>query len=185
MPMGTLEARLSRLEAESQIRQLIARYCFTIDDRDLEGIAALFTEDAVVRSIDGVMNATGLEAIMDQYRGRFAVLGPGQHVMHDTALDFVGDGSREARGTVSGHAELWRNGTMMIAALRYRDRYRATPEGWKFAEREIGFLYYVPISDYPGILGVADRNRAYAEPRPADYPERLPSWRAYAASSGS
>ena len=28
-----LEARIARLEAESQIRQLIARYSFDIDDR--------------------------------------------------------------------------------------------------------------------------------------------------------
>lgn len=175
-----LAKRVTRLEAESQIRQLIARYCFTIDDRDLDGIAALFTEDAVVCSTDGVMNASGRQAIMDQYRGRFAVLGPGQHVMHDVVLDFVGDGTREAHGKVSGHAELWRNNTMMVTALRYRDIYRATDDGWKFALREIGFLYYVPISEYPGILGLRDRNRAYAQPRLADYPEKLPSWQAYA-----
>lgn len=174
-----LEARVARLEAESQIRGLIARYCFTIDDRDLDGIAALFAEDAVVRSADGVMNAKGRAAIMEQYRGRFAVLGPGQHVMHDVALEFVGDGTREASGMVSGHAELWRKETMMVTALRYHDRYRNTDDGWKFAERVISFLYYVPLSDYPGILGVRDRNRAYDRPGPADYPEALPSWRAY------
>jgi uncharacterized protein (TIGR02246 family) len=178
--MSDIEARIARLEAESQIRQLVARYCFTIDDRDLDGVAALFTEDAVVRSADGVMHAAGIAAILEQYRGRFAVLGVGAHYMHDIAIDFAADG--EARGTVSGHAELWRNGTMMVAALRYADRYRATATGWRFAERVIQFLYYVPVEQYPGILGHADRNRAYADPRAADYPEALPSWVAYEAT---
>ena len=171
-----VEQRLARMEAESQIRQLIARYCFAIDDRDLPGIAALFTDDAIVRSADGVMNASGVDAIMAMYRGRFEALGPGAHYMHDVQIDFVGDGMHEARGRVSGHAELRRNGAMMVCALRYTDTYRNTAAGWRLHEREIAFLYYVPVGDYPGILLSRDRNRAYAQQMPADYPEGLPGW---------
>ncbi len=71
-----LEKRIARIEAESAIRRLIAAYCFTIDDRDMPGIAALFADDARVASQDGVMEARGIDAIMAQYRQRFAVLGP-------------------------------------------------------------------------------------------------------------
>ena len=179
VPMGDLDDRIARLEAESQIRQLVARYCFTIDDRDIAGVRALFTDDAVLNSADGVMNATGLDAIMAQYDGRFDVLGPGHHFMHDIQIDFIGDGKREATGRVSGHAELWRANRMMVAALRYADRYCNTDAGWKFAARTISFLYYVPVEHYPGILGKPDRNHAYAAPMQADFPERLPSWIAY------
>ncbi|MDE2618873.1 MAG: nuclear transport factor 2 family protein [Sphingomonadales bacterium] len=182
-PAGTLESRIARLEAESQIRQLIARYSFCIDDRRLAEVRALFADDAVLRSSDGVMHAEGVEAIMAQYAGRFAVLGPGHHVMHDVQIDF--DSATTARGRVAGHAELWRNGTMMVAAIRYADRYRQTPQGWKFAERTIGFLYYVPVEAYPGILGRTDRNRAYPTPMPADFPEALPEWQAYHGSPPS
>jgi ketosteroid isomerase-like protein len=174
-----IEARIARLEAESAIRKVIALYCFTIDDRDLSGLAALFTEDARVASEDGVMEAHGIEAIMNQYRGRFEVLGPGAHYMHDIALEFTPGRADEATGRISGHFELWRCGTMMVAGLRYRDQYRLTPKGWRFAERIISFLYYVPIDQYPGILGHLDRNRAYAESKPADFPERLASWNDY------
>lgn len=182
--MPTLEQRIARLEAESQIRQLVARYCFTIDDRDIDGIRALFAPDAVLKSADGVMNATGVDAIMTQYDGRFDVLGPGHHFMHDVQIDFVGDGSQEATGRVIGHAELWRGGRMMVTAIRYDDKYRNTDAGWKFAERTIGFLYYVPIEEYPGILSTPLRNHAYPEPMPADFPERLPTWIAYEKSRG-
>lgn len=180
----SVEHRLARLEAEAAIRGLIARYCFTIDDRDLNGIAALFTDDARVASEDGAMEARGLHAIMDQFHGRFSVLGPGAHYMHDVALDLPPGDPDEATGRVSGHAELWRRGQMMVAGLRYRDRYRRTAAGWRFAERVIGFLYYVPVQDYPGILARADRNRAYDEPRAADFPEALPSWIAYGGENG-
>lgn len=179
---ANLEARIARLEAESQIRQLVARYSFDIDDRRVEAVRSLFADDAVLRSADGVMNASGVDAIMRQFDGRFVVLGPGHHVMHDIQIDFESDTT--ARGRVSGHAELWRGGRMMVAALRYADRYRLTGRGWKFAERVISFLYYVPVESYPGILGRADRNHAYADPLPADYPETLPDWIAYERSQG-
>lgn len=182
--MPDLEARIARLEAESQIRQLIARYCFAIDDRDIDAIRALFTDDACVRSADGVMNASGIEAIIAQYHGRFDVLGAGQHFMHDIRLDFDDTDPDTARGLVSGHAELWRTGQMMVTALRYDDRYRRTPAGWRIAERTIGFLYYVPLADYPGILRTRARNRAYGDAREADFPEKLPSWIAYERSRG-
>jgi hypothetical protein len=128
------------------------------------------------------MNAVGVDAIIEQYHGRFDALGPGQHFMHDIQIDFVTD--TEATGRVSGHAELWRNDTMMVAALRYTDRYRSEAEGWRIADREISFLYYVPLADYPGILGTSDRNHAYRQPAPADFPERLPSWIDYEKSRG-
>lgn len=176
-PGPDLEARIARLEAESQIRQLVARYSFDIDDRNIDAVRALFAEDAVLRSNDGVMHAAGPDAIMAQFDGRFAVLGPGHHVMHDIQIDFADD--ENATGRVAGHAELMRHGRMMVAAIRYDDRYRKTPAGWKFAERVIGFLYYVPVEAYPSILARPDRNHAYTEPKLADYPERLPSWIAY------
>ena len=123
------------------------------------------------------MNATGKAAIMAQYEGRFDALGPGAHYMHDVQIDFVGDGTQEATGRVSGHAELERNGQMMVCSIRYRDRYVRTDAGWRFKERVIGFLYYVPVADYPGIMLHADRNRAYETPQAADFPEALPTWR--------
>jgi ketosteroid isomerase-like protein len=180
----TLLERVARLEAESQIRQLVARYCFTIDDRDIDNVRALFTTDAVLNSADGVMNASGIDAIMAQYDGRFDALGPGHHFMHDIQIDFVGDGSQKATGRVIGHAELWRNEKMMVTAIRYDDKYRKTDAGWKFAERTISFLYYVPIEQYPNILATPLRNLAYAEPKPADFPENLPTWTAYEKSRG-
>ena len=179
-----IEIRIARLEAESQIRQLIARYCFTVDDRKRDAIAALFAEDAVVRSADGVMDARGVEAIMLQYEGRFAALGPGAHYMHDVQLDFIGEGNVDATGRVSGHAELERHGQMMVAGLRYADRYRNTADGWRFQERVISFLYYVPIGEYPDILLHRDRNRAYAEPKPADFPETIAGWERGSGASG-
>jgi ketosteroid isomerase-like protein len=175
-----LAARLDRLEAESAIRALAARYCFAIDNHDLPAVADLFTANARVWSRDGVMDALGRDAIIEQYEGRFRVLGPSNHVSHDHWIRF-GDAPDEAQGTLSAHAELWRKDQTMVTALRYDDVYRREGGAWRFAERALSFLYYAPISDYPAILGARDRMRAYDRPADADYPERLASWKDYRA----
>ncbi len=180
MTDSELEKRLGRLEAESAIRALGARYCFAIDNHDLTEVADLFTADARVFSRDGVMDARGRDAVLRQYEQRFAVLGPSNHISHDHWIRF-GEAPDRAKGTLSAHAELWRNETAMVTALRYDDVYRREGQMWRIAERRLSFLYYVPLSDYPDILGTRDRMRAYDAPAEADYPERLPSWRDYRA----
>lgn len=173
-----LAARLDRLESESAIRALAARYCFAIDNHDLDAVADLFTADARVYSRDGVMDASGRDGVIRQYEQRFTVLGPSNHVSHDHWIRF-GDDPDVAVGLLSAHAELWRNGTMMVTALRYDDVYRRDDGEWRFQERALSFLYYVPLAEYPQILGQPDRMRAYAEPAAADYPEKLATWKDY------
>ena len=178
MNQADSDRRIDRIEAELAIRALAARYCFAIDDHDLDAVGDLFTDDARVWSRDGVMDAQGRAAIIEQYRGRFAVLGPSNHVSHDHWIRFGSDPD-SATGLLSAHAELYRNDTPMVTALRYTDEYRRVGGQWRFSERQLAFLYYVPLADYPGILGVKERMRAYAAPAPADYPESLPGWRDY------
>ena len=72
----TLAQRIERLEARAAIRALVGTYCITVDVRDLDGIAQCFTRNGIMRSADGVMNASGREAVIAQFHGRFAVLGP-------------------------------------------------------------------------------------------------------------
>jgi hypothetical protein len=122
------------------------------------------------------MKASGVAAIISQFKGRYAVLGVSNHVTHDHLIDLDGDG---ASGLVSAHAEVWRQGEAQLAALRYQDSYRRGADGvWRFAERVLSFLYYVPVTAYAELLGQQNRNLASGQPRPADYPETLPGWQA-------
>jgi ketosteroid isomerase-like protein len=178
----SLEDRIRRLEDQAEIRQLVSRYCFVVDDRDLEGIGDCFVADGRFRSADGVMDAQGRDAIIDQYHGRFAVLGPGIHVTHDQIVGFDDADPDRATGRVSCSAELMRLGNPMLAALRYEDEYRRDADGrWRFADRLLLFFYYLDAREYADGLGSLHRNRAYAEPAPADFPEQLDSWQRYYA----
>lgn len=178
-PPPTLEQRVARLEARTEIRELVARYCFTVDARDIEGIAECFTRDGVMRSLDGVMNASGRDSVVEQFHGRFAVLGPSNHFTHDHVIEFDPHDPGRATGTVNSHAEVVRNGEALWASLRYHDEYRREDGRWRFRERVLAFFYYTKPEDYPAVMRSAARNRAYAEPKPADFPEALESWQRY------
>ena len=176
-----LQRRIRRLEDRAEIGELVARYGLVMDDRDMVAMPELFTPDIVVRSADGVMNASGLAAVVAMFRGRFAVLGPSYHFSHDRIVVFEDDDPDAAHGTVLAHAEMNRKGQPMLAAMRYADRYRRHRDRWCFAERVLSFFYYVPAAQYLDALGagLAARMRAYDAARPADWPEGLASWQAY------
>lgn len=182
---GGLEARLTQVEDRLALRELVARYCFAIDDRDLATLATLFTEDAFFGSADRAMGASGRDAVLRQFQARYAMMGVSNHVNHDQVLEF--DGPGRARGRVSLHAEAWRNGRAMITAIRYHDRYVKQAGRWYFAERLLHMMYYLPVEEYREAMGVLERNRASGTALPADWPERVPTWRDYrpGAATGS
>jgi len=175
---SALAARIRTLEDRAELRELVARYGIAVDDRDIDALTELFTPDAEFRSADGVMGAVGREAVIEQFRGRFAALKATNHIAHDQILE-LGPDPDAAAGLVSSHAEVCRNGRVLLAALRYRDRYRRHEGRWRFAERALSFLYYLPVEEYAEGLASRLRMRAYGDRRAADYPESLPTWRRY------
>ncbi len=183
----SLEQRVARLEAKDEIRELCARYNHAVDDRDIDTLGTLFCADGRFRSRDGVMDALGRDSVIEQFHGRFAAIGPSNHIQHDLIITFDedrdnrggGDGPSAASGLINSHAEVWRGGSMMIAALRYEDRYRVEDGRWRFEDRLLSFMYYLPVQDYAEAMGGVERMRAYGDRRPADYPEGLASWRKY------
>jgi hypothetical protein len=129
------------------------------------------------------MDAVGRDAVIRQFHGRYASLGPTHHFTHDLVLRFDADDPDRASGQLSSHAEVVRNGRPMITALRYADTYRRSADGWQFEERVLSFLYYLPVEEYVEALQGPLRMRAYGDARPADIPENLPSWRNYRGES--
>lgn len=175
---GAAEDRLRRLEDRLEIMQLQARYTLSIDDQDLDRVAALFALDGRFRSADGVMDAKGRDAVCDQFRGRFAALRFGYHVTHDHLVELDPDDADRASGVVSGHAEVVRDGKPMVVGLRYADSYLREDGAWRFADRLLRFFYYLPVDEYAAALPGRDRMRAYGDERPADLPEGSPHFRA-------
>ncbi|HJY26277.1 MAG TPA: nuclear transport factor 2 family protein [Actinomycetes bacterium] len=169
----TTEERVRRLEDRAAIQDLAVMYGYVMDERVVDGIARLFTNDATLRSADGVFAATGLDEIVKTYQGRFDVLGPTNHFVHGHVVQFDDGEPDVATGIVSSHAEVVRNDQPMWVALRYQDTYRRTPEGWRFADRLMSYMYYVDVREYAEVLGQELRVRTYDQPAPGDWPQSL------------
>lgn len=171
----SFEQRIADLEDRVAIRELVARFVFAVDDREFGKVAALFTADGRFRYVNGSVNLTGRDAIVEHFEVRYAALSLTNHVTHDHSIEFVAPG--RARGRVSSHVEVCRDGKAMVTATRFSDLYEKeeTSSGsvWKFADRALSVLYYLPVSDYAQLLGQINRNRAGSEPRSADFQERL------------
>lgn len=182
--LAELARRLDRLEAEVAIRALVAAYAEACDEHDMDRLLDLFTEDAEIATPSGVMAARGRAAIGEMFVALFRVRGPAFHWTHDAVIRPDPDDPDRAAGRVYAHAETCPDGTHALAALRYDDLYRRTGGRWRFARRSIAFLYYVPVADYPGVLTRPLRLAAGDRRLPADYPEGLPAWEAFAARHG-
>lgn len=182
--MNQMEQRIDRLESRALIAEISTEYGIACDFRDVDKLASLFTPDIVIRSVNGTMNAQGIEAVMAMFNEMFKIRGPAYHWTHDRIVQFDAMDPDRAKGIVLSHAETTPNGRASIAGLRYQDVYRRTDGRWKFQERVLSFLYYVPMVDYVSRLQRPDRVLAGAEWRAADYPESDATWKAWYAEHG-
>lgn len=171
-----MEQRLDRVESRAQIEELIARYGIACDDRDVENLAACFTPDIRIGTPNGSMKAQGLDSVMSMYNDLFKVRGPGFHWSHDRIIKFDDADPDVATGLVLSHAETYPAGNVSIAGMRYFDKYRRTDCEWRFSERVLNFVYYMPIVDYLDRFKQAERVKTPEGWAKADFPEGSPSW---------
>jgi len=176
MGQATLEDRLRALEDRLEIAEIQARYTLFIDDHDLDEVAPLFAREGRFRSADGVMDATGREAICAQYRERFKALKFGLHTTQDHLIELDANDPDRATGRVTSHAEVVRQGVPMLVGMRYYDEYVREEGRWRFLDRLLNFYYYLPASEYVEGLTGRNRMRAYGDARPADLPEGIPTF---------
>lgn len=147
----TLEDRVRRLEQRTAIEELRAEYCYRIDDRDWDGFADLFTEDAFL-SFGPVGDFEGREEVR-----RFAehVVGARHpflaHMIHNPKLDLDLDGDDET-ATGSWYFEVpctFEDGTAGWIQGIYRDEYEydATTDRWRFASVVAEFNYFAEYDE--------------------------------------
>ena len=140
-----LHERIERLEAREAIRTLVADYSMAVDDRDVETIGTLFSEDGVLGHADGSAVMHGKHEIVDFYNGRLGDMGPTYHYPHSHKITF--SDSDNANGIVLAHAELSQEGKTYYTGLRYNDKYQQHNGNWVFQERLLKFLFFMPMEE--------------------------------------
>lgn len=133
--MSDFQAIADRIEIEA----LRGEFTDAALMRDYDRLASLFTEDGVVRipeinaetaSREGIR--AGVERLQSLWEYFVQNTHPGMiHLEGDTATG----------RTYMSEIGRMRDGTSHLNYAIYHDRYRRTPDGWKFAERVYEVLY--------------------------------------------
>lgn len=167
----SLEARIARLEALDEIRQLAAKYAVALDMRDFNALANLFVEDVGVPG-----KRRGREALREWYDTeiRRTLLGSAHGVLGHV-ID-VHDAER-ASGLVYSRNDLETETTWVIELLAYLDNYERRGGCWYFARRTPLFWYQTDITDPP--VGPRKMRWPGGIPHDGTFHEAFPSWEAF------
>jgi ketosteroid isomerase-like protein len=140
--MSNLQAIADRVEIEALRGELTDAVMM----RDYDRVASLFTPDGAVRIPDINAEAVSREEIRagsERLQGLWDYF---VQTTHPGTIQLAGD-------TASGRAYIvelgrMRDGRSQLNYAVYHDRYRRTPDGWKFTERvyEVRYLDTTPLA---------------------------------------
>jgi hypothetical protein len=171
-----LEARVQRLEAVEEIRQLASRYSLALDSRNVPALVALFVEDVEVH--DGKVGREALaewfDPILRPYTTTFHIIG--NHV-----IDFVDDD--HATGAVYCRPEHEVGDLWIVMPVVYEDRYERQGGHWFFKSRRPHAFYAADVLESP--LQIEGRFHFPDNPfmTRAVLPERWESWQNFWAEA--
>lgn len=140
--MSDLQAIVDRVEIEA----LLGEFTDAVMMDDHERLASLFTPHGAVR-----IPYVGIEAVG---RDEIRAMGERRKVLVDLFLQNTHPGVIRLDGdTASGRAYIFelghlRDGRSELNYAIYHDRYRRTPDGWRFTERvyEIRYIDQSPLA---------------------------------------
>jgi hypothetical protein len=144
MDSTDLVSVVRRLQDRQELRDLTLRYCRAMDDSDWTALRALFADQAEVPG-----GETGDETVA-RLRSVRSAYGRTVHTPHGQLVEFADDD--HATGLVPAHAELAIQGETVVCAMRYYDDYVRQDGGWRFARRQITFVYALPWPRLAGAL---------------------------------
>ena len=141
-----LEERIRALEDVNAIRNLKARYAELCDNNyDPDGIAALFTADAVWDS-EGLGSHHGREAIREFFRGASKIFTFAIHYSLNGQIEVDGDTARAQWYTFmpctlgAGNRAMWRAGID-------KESYVRVDDDWFFVHKRSAPLFQTPFEE--------------------------------------
>ena len=144
--LAQLEQRVQALEDVNAIRHLKARYAASCDDQyNPDGLAALFTEDAVWES-QGLGRFEGREAIWACFRGASQLFPFAIHSSLNGHIDVQGDTARAQWYLFmpctlgEGNRAMWRAGVD-------QEEYVRVDGEWKFKRKSSAPLFHTPFEE--------------------------------------
>jgi 3-phenylpropionate/cinnamic acid dioxygenase small subunit len=136
-PVSPEAELLASLVARQQISDVLARYCECVDECDIDGLAEVFAPDCVTDYGPGRGGRlVGRRAVCDRLAAVLPTLRRTQHQLGQQRMEPQPDGSWLSTTYATAWHEL-PDGSTTVSRVRYLDRFVATPEGWRIAERRL------------------------------------------------
>lgn len=130
LAMDDLETRIARLEAESAIRKLKARYLNACDAKDVAAIRACFTPDAELDYQPiGKFGPDGLIAAFTEIALNSPIVD--LHQIHNGEIEVVDMDHATARWSLGFSTYDPRTRAFRLIGSFYYDDYLRTAEGWR------------------------------------------------------
>jgi ketosteroid isomerase-like protein len=139
--LASLEARIRRLEDIEAIRRLRLDYHACVNRHAMPDATPLYTDDAFI-DFGPTAQARGPAEIRALYERLNANVDMIKQFAANHEIDVAGD---EATGHAWVDARYGQGDVSIIACASYADRYRRTPEGWKFSEMVVTIHFGVPV----------------------------------------
>jgi ketosteroid isomerase-like protein len=159
--------QIATLVTDREIRDLAIRYSIAVDDGDLPTILECFTQEGgFERAGQAVRGQEALKSFFEGMVDRYALT---RHVVEMQIVDPLVEPDR-ASGMVSGNAELVFGDTLYKVAYRYSDLYEREQDRWRFANRQLRFIYYLPAKELIDTIAENTRVRIPGtEPAPSEH----------------
>jgi hypothetical protein len=169
--LADLQARIERLEALDEIRQLAAKYAVALDMRDLDALVNLFVDDVGVPG-----KRSGRAALRAWYdtEMRHNLLGSAHGVLGHV-IDIHDDS--HATGLVYSRNDLETEAIWVVELLAYLDSYQRRDGHWYFAKRTPLFWYQSDVTDPP--VGSAKMRWPGSPRHDGGFHDAFPSWQEF------
>lgn len=158
---GDLAARVARIEARDEIRELIARYAHGLDLPDRDIFMSVWAEDAVYKVDEPFGETVGIEAIGAAWDS-FHIFFPYQY--HHT-MNVVIDGPHGGKASATSFVLVTgadREGTAWVASCTYFDDFEHIGGKWLFKRRYDKINYMTPwLKPYDGLT---KKDRIFVDP---------------------
>ena len=140
--LTTLAERVQRLEDIEAIKALKARYCDRCDDGyDPDGIAELYTEDAIWDGGATFGVREGREAIRRHFQGAAARVSIARHQVMNPIIEVDGDAARGQWLLFQPCTDAGVDGAVWLAATYY-DEYRRVGGTWLIHRTKIDIAFF-------------------------------------------
>jgi ketosteroid isomerase-like protein len=147
------------LSALREIEDVLADYCFAVDEGNARGVVALFADAAELDVGNGVV-IKGLPALQEFFHRRLARYSASSHHISNVRVQLDADRS-VARSYV--YSKIWPIDSTEAGELwgRYTDALVSTSQGWRIERRQIraaGWHGFPVFADQPDLFEQMERH---------------------------